>query len=391
MLCAGWKVSDDVSSKDRLKRSLSSRGWGGARPDATNSLSEQRTCRLRYQQSNVEVYARFLAKDHDSGRVSYFVSRRTWLKVTELVMNLMRVADPRIASLRSRALQGRSTGRTEVQVLSPITGRVIGLREVRVVNDKVTISRLLVRVISGLQLNISPDTAIENGYVSETTNIPGALATAAASVDVDFSGGDSPQRPDTPQNDDIMARGGIRSGLADLGDVLKGLSPFKDENNHEPTVQAQHYNSIYRGNTLHPRHQQPPHMTPVEIGNIPHLQPRAHGASAALQIHLPREHSAPETPAAAAHDARQDRSVTYHTYNHEPTVQAQHYNSIYRGNTLHPRHQQPPHMTPVEIGNIPHLQPRAHGASAALQLHLPREHSAPETPAAAAHDARRDR
>lgn len=51
----------------------------------------------------------------------------------------------------------------------PRTGRVIGLREVRVVNDKVTISRLLVRVISGLQLNISPDPAIENGYVSETT------------------------------------------------------------------------------------------------------------------------------------------------------------------------------------------------------------------------------
>lgn len=41
-------------------------------------------------------------------------------------------------------------------------------------------------------------------------------------MDVDFSGGDSPQRPDTPQNDDIMARGGLRSGLADLGDVLKG-------------------------------------------------------------------------------------------------------------------------------------------------------------------------
>lgn len=41
------------------------------------------------------------------------------------------------------------------------------------VNDKVSISRLLVRVISGLQLNISPDNNIEmrseNGYVSETT------------------------------------------------------------------------------------------------------------------------------------------------------------------------------------------------------------------------------
>ncbi|XP_072943477.1 transmembrane protein 132E isoform X2 [Epargyreus clarus] len=368
----GWKVSDEASVKDRLKRSLSSRGWGGSRPEAPNSLTEQRSCRLRYQQSNVEVYARFLAKDHDSGRVSYFVSRRTWLKVTELVLFLMRVSDPRIASLRDRVLQGRSTGRTEVQVLSPITGRVIGLREVRVVNDKVSISRLLVRVISGLQLNISPDNAIENGYVSETTvtrrltaqyqeglldidiefsdgshtalrdvavsdyyllvesldsevvafapmlasrhprviavgegsgellrvtlltpeqcrtgplrrvalpgkgdtktpanikNIPGALATAAASVDVDFSGSDAPQRPDTPQNDDIMARGGIRTALADLSDVInKGFSPFKDENNHEPTVQAQQYGSIFRGNTaVHPRHP-PPRMTPVEIG-----------------------------------------------------------------------------------------------------------------------------
>ncbi|CAH2074200.1 unnamed protein product, partial [Iphiclides podalirius] len=367
----GWKVSEDANAKDRLKRSLSARGWGGGRPDGTNSLTDQRSCRLRYQQSNVEVYARFLAKDHDSGRVSYFVSRRTWLKVTELVLSLMRVSDPRIASLRDRVLQGRSTGRTEVQVLSPITGRVIGLREVRVVNDKVSISRLLVRVISGLQLNISPDTAIENGYVSETTvtrrltaqyqeglldidiefsdgshtalrdvavsdyyllvesldsdvvafapmlasrhprviavgegsgellrvtlltpeqcragplrrvalpgrgdaktpanikSVPGALAAAAAGVDVDFAGGDAPQRPDTPQNDDIMARGGLRTGMADLSDVLKGFSPFKDENNHEPTVQAQQYGSIFRGNSaVHPRHQQQ-HMSPVEIG-----------------------------------------------------------------------------------------------------------------------------
>ncbi|XP_061712133.1 transmembrane protein 132E isoform X1 [Cydia pomonella] len=364
----GWKVSEDLSSKERLKRSLSARGWGGSRPDGTNSLSEQRSCRLRYQQTNIEVFARFLAKDHDSGRVSYFVSRRTRLKVTELVQSLMRVSDPRIASLRGRVLQGRSTGLTEVQVLSPITGRVIGLREVRVVNDKVAISRLLVRVISGLQLNISPDPAIENGYVSETTvtrrltaqyqeglldidiefaddtrtalrdvavtdyfllvesldpevvafapmlaskhprviavgegsgellrvtlltpeqcrtgplrrvalpgkgdtktpanikNIPGALASAAASVDVDFSGGDTPQRPDTPQNDDIMARGGVRTGLSDLSDVLRG---FKDENNHEPTVQAQQYASIYRTNAAaHPRHPSN-HMSSIEIG-----------------------------------------------------------------------------------------------------------------------------
>lgn len=48
-------MSDEAGSKDRMKRSLSARGWGGARPDGTNALTDQRSCRLRYQQSNVEV------------------------------------------------------------------------------------------------------------------------------------------------------------------------------------------------------------------------------------------------------------------------------------------------------------------------------------------------
>lgn len=48
-------------------------------------------------------------------------------------------------------------------------GRVIGAREIRIGSDKVSIARLIVKVISGLQLNISPDNAIENGYISETT------------------------------------------------------------------------------------------------------------------------------------------------------------------------------------------------------------------------------
>lgn len=56
-----------------------------------------------------------------------------------------------------------------LKVLSPITGRVIGAKEVRVGNDKVWITKLVVQVVSGLQLNISPDTSTENGYVAETS------------------------------------------------------------------------------------------------------------------------------------------------------------------------------------------------------------------------------
>lgn len=36
-------------------------------------------------------------------------------------------------------------------------------------NDKVGLSRLSVQVVSGLQLNISPDSVTENGYVAETS------------------------------------------------------------------------------------------------------------------------------------------------------------------------------------------------------------------------------
>lgn len=134
------------------------------------SLQTSTACRLRFQQSPVEVHARFLAAGHDSGRESYFVNRRTWLRVTDLVVGLVRVSDPRIATLlQDRIVQGRGVGRTEVQVLSPITGRVIGAKEIRVGNDRVSIARLSVKVVSGLQLTISPDTAIENGYVAETS------------------------------------------------------------------------------------------------------------------------------------------------------------------------------------------------------------------------------
>jgi len=159
---------EEDEHEDRFRSNGNDHGW-----DTINSIDRNLSpanCRLRFQQSPVEVHARFLATDHDSGRVSYFVNRRTWLRVTDLVAGMLRVSDPRIATLlQGRLVQGRGVGRTEVQVLSPITGRVIGAKEIRVVNDRVSVTRLSVRVVSGLQLTISPDTVIENGYVAETS------------------------------------------------------------------------------------------------------------------------------------------------------------------------------------------------------------------------------
>lgn len=100
-----------------MRRRKRAYGWSHHNEDFINGVSPERSvCRARYQQSPVEVYAKFLAMDQDSGRVSYLISRRTGLRVTDLVQPLLRVADPKIATLRGRTLQGRAMGRTDVQV-----------------------------------------------------------------------------------------------------------------------------------------------------------------------------------------------------------------------------------------------------------------------------------
>lgn len=83
-------------------------------------------------------------------------------------------------------------GRTDVQVLSPITGRVIGTKEIRVGSDKVNVKRLHVRVVSGLQLTITPDTAIENGYIAETTvtrKLTAQYQEGLMDIDIEFDDG----------------------------------------------------------------------------------------------------------------------------------------------------------------------------------------------------------
>lgn len=161
-------------------------------PDDLNAATDKHVCRTRYQQTPVEVYARFVAVDQSSGRVSSFISRKMALRITELVESFIRVADPKIATLKGRILQGRSMGRTDVQVLSPINGRVIGSREIRVGSDKVSISRLNVRVVSGLQLNINPDSSLENGYVAETLvtrHLTAQYQEGLLDIDIEFSDG----------------------------------------------------------------------------------------------------------------------------------------------------------------------------------------------------------
>lgn len=304
-----------------------------------------------------------MAQDQDSGRISYLISRRAGLRVTDLVQPLLRVSDPKIAVLRGRTLLGKSMGRTDIQVLSPITtGHVMGTKEIRVGGDKVSISRLIVRVVSGLQLNITPDSAFENGYVAETTvtrkltaqyqeglldidlefsdgsrtplrdisvddyfllvesldtevvafapmlashhprviavgqghgdllrvtlllpeecrlrrNLPitkpglksnvGPLASALASVEVDFGNGEVTKATDVVQNDGVSRDRGRNRDLGDLADILIGI-PLRDSDRHEPTVQARQHRGMTPLNSLIPsKSAVHPDMTTMEIG-----------------------------------------------------------------------------------------------------------------------------
>lgn len=102
--------------------------------------------------------------------MSYFVNRRTWLKVTDLLLHYLRSSDPRVASITGRVVRGHNAGRAEVQVISALSGHVLVSKEIRVVGDKVSVARLAVNVVSGLQLNVRPDAAADsNSYVAETS------------------------------------------------------------------------------------------------------------------------------------------------------------------------------------------------------------------------------
>ena len=72
------------------------------------------TCQLRYQQSEVEVYARFVLDDQD--RKQYYIHRKALFRVTDDMLERLRVADVSVAELRGNIVVGLKPGRSEIQV-----------------------------------------------------------------------------------------------------------------------------------------------------------------------------------------------------------------------------------------------------------------------------------
>ena len=149
------------------KRSYNSRIVGDSSGSAITSSGnednnhhnlEPNNCRLRYQQTKVKVLTKFFTNDHESGRETYLSSRGNYFDITYLVSNNIRILDPRILSFRSSdlILEGTSPGKTQVQVMSPITGRTLGSTEVKVATDRETITHLGIDLITGISLQMFP-------------------------------------------------------------------------------------------------------------------------------------------------------------------------------------------------------------------------------------------
>ncbi|XP_033747979.1 transmembrane protein 132C-like [Pecten maximus] len=195
----GWKVSQrhqgrgNRRGRTRNKRLVDqfplmkkyrkfSRGGGGGGGGGGS-------CQLRHQQATVEVYAQFYIST--PGGPNFFKSKQAWLSVTDMVLDKLRVTDPRVVSLNNAVIQGQSVGRTEVQVMTPMR-RLIGGKEVRVSNDKVSVERLIITLVTGITLEIHISHEIP-GAMTAISHIQGRLHTkyqeAVLDVSIQYSDG----------------------------------------------------------------------------------------------------------------------------------------------------------------------------------------------------------
>src|SRR6202012_532582 len=67
----------------------------GTKNDFSDNSHNYIPCRLRYQQTKVELYTKFFSTDHNSGREASLLNRRISIRITHLLMPYIRVTDPK--------------------------------------------------------------------------------------------------------------------------------------------------------------------------------------------------------------------------------------------------------------------------------------------------------
>uniref|UniRef100_A0A3Q0QX30 Uncharacterized protein n=1 Tax=Amphilophus citrinellus TaxID=61819 RepID=A0A3Q0QX30_AMPCI len=115
-------------------------------------------CTLQYQYALVRVLTHFVAEPSDPGGEMVYMLGADWqADITHLVLDQLKVEDPRIARLiDGRILVGRDLGITNIQVLSPLSDSILAEKTVTVLDDKVTITDLGVQLVASLSLTMTP-------------------------------------------------------------------------------------------------------------------------------------------------------------------------------------------------------------------------------------------
>ncbi|KAM7391256.1 hypothetical protein PAMP_021956 [Pampus punctatissimus] len=151
-------------------------------------------CTLQYQYALVRVLTHFVAEPSDPGGEMVYMLGTDWqADITHLVLDQLKVEDPRIARLiDGRILIGRDLGITTIQVLSPLSDSILAEKTVTVLDDKVTITDLGVQLVASLSLST---TASPGNYqaIQLTTTATDLLHTpkqeAAISAWIQYSDG----------------------------------------------------------------------------------------------------------------------------------------------------------------------------------------------------------
>ncbi|XP_030647590.1 transmembrane protein 132C [Chanos chanos] len=130
-------------------------------------------CTLQYQYASVRVLTHFVAEPTDPGGDLVYMLGPDWqADITDLVLDFLKVEDPRIARLQEgRVLVGRDLGITTIQVLSPLSDSILAEKTITVLDDKVTISDLGVQLVASLSLSLQPSPSDSRAiYITSTAN-----------------------------------------------------------------------------------------------------------------------------------------------------------------------------------------------------------------------------
>lgn len=145
-------------------------------------VSRLTRCVPVYQRSSVQVLTQFTAQDSHS-RTTYLLGSSDWfVDVTELVLKLLRIKDPEVASFGAQnCLIGLQPGKTSLhvgeslledsflalsshphclfQVISEQWDGVLGRCDITVTAETVTLGDLSVQVVSDLGMSVSASPA----------------------------------------------------------------------------------------------------------------------------------------------------------------------------------------------------------------------------------------